>query len=133
MITIFEKKYDKYDTNILWGKYEGHFHSRKVRGISPFISFHIDGVGYLGLETIYSKENFGELKIDKKIDITEYISDITIEEDKNGWYSIITNKGHSCYITRLNEHEYKLEFCINYNDYFDEKEKRIVIDSNLII
>ena len=29
--------------------------------------------------------------------------------------------------------EYKLEFCINYNDYFDEKEKRIVIDSNLII
>ena len=33
MITIFEKKYDKYDTNILWGKYEGHFHGRKVRGI----------------------------------------------------------------------------------------------------
>lgn len=133
MITVWQKNYKKYDINVSWGQFESHFQGRKIRGTAPFISFYIDEFGYLGLETIYSNKRLSKLEIGKRTDITKYVSDITIEENTSGWDSIINGGKYSCYITRIDEYAFKIEFSINYKEYFDEQEKSIVIDTNVIL
>ena len=56
-----------------------------------------------------------ETSINEKVDITRYLTDITYE-DNNGWISIIIGN-YTCYITRINEKNFILNFHVDYDDF----------------
>ncbi len=97
------------------GKLFIYFNGEKINGISSFIKFNINDSILIGLELIFSKEMFMETFIDEKVDITRYLTDITYE-DNNGWISIIIGN-YTCYITRINEKNFILNFYVDYDDF----------------
>ena len=115
MIKINDKEYRKYNINISWGSFSSTLMGKKINGISPFIKFNINDSILIGLELIFSKEMFMETPINEKVDITRYLTDITYE-DNNGWISIIIGN-YTCYITRINEKNFILNFHVDYDDF----------------
>lgn len=122
MITINNKKYETHKTEITWGKFS-YYTSDKIRkGLAPFITFNINDEIFIGLELIFSKEDFKATKEKNKINIKDYVSDI-LYKDKIGWRSIINNN-FTCNLIRLDKHHFRLILIIR-----DEK----LISINAII
>lgn len=109
IISINDKKFNNYETKVSWGEFTVNSYNDNVlskrTGKSPIILFTIDEI-YIEIETTYSKEMFESMKLDKKEDITKYISDITYEDNK-GWISII-NGEYTCYLIRKNENNFQI-------------------------
>lgn len=57
---------------------------------------------------------FKETKSNTRINIKKYISDITYE-DETGWDSLIVGE-YDCYIIRNSEKDFRIEFCLKYNE-----------------
>ena len=110
MIKINNTEYSKYNTNIHWGNFERTHNKIKEKGIAPFFKFNIENKILIGLEFVYSKENWQNIPLQTKVNLNEYLSDITYEDNK-GWISIITGN-YNCTITRINDTEYKLDLLI---------------------
>ena len=106
MIIVNGKNFDNALKKVSFGKYNVTQDGKKRNGSAPFISFKFDN-GILGLETIYDKKWFEELKINDKKDISKYISDITYEDEK-GWVSLITGN-YNCFVTKTNNNMFSLE------------------------
>lgn len=117
MIKINDKKYDKYNTSVSWGKFSVSSSLVKREGKAPFIEFIIEDNFLIGLELTFSKEMFEETPVNKKVDISRYLSDITFEDNK-GWISIIENK-YECYITRIDKNDFEFDFHIVCDDFDD--------------
>lgn len=107
MIIINGKNFDNALKKVSFGEYNVTQDGKKRNGSAPFISFKFDNV-ILGLETIYDKKWFEELKINDKKDISKYISDITYEDEK-GWFSLITGN-YNCFVTKTKNNMFSLEF-----------------------
>ena len=107
MIIINGKNFDNALKKVSFGEYNVTQDGKKRNGSAPFISFKVDNV-ILGLETIYDKKWFEELKINDKKDISKYISDITYEDEK-GWVSLITGN-YNCFVTKTKNNMFSLEF-----------------------
>ena len=107
MIIINGKNFDNALKKVSVGEYYVTQDGKKRNGSAPFISFKFDNV-ILGLETIYDKKWFEELKINDKKDISKYISDITYEDEK-GWVSLITGN-YNCFVTKTKNNMFSLEF-----------------------
>lgn len=107
MIKINNIEYRNYNIKITWGDFEVCTDNIKRIGVAPFIALNIDDNIFIGLEFTFAKEMFEEIKLNDKINIDKYISDIQYEDDE-GWVSVITGK-YNCNIMRLNESEFKLE------------------------
>ena len=107
MIIINGKNFDNALKKVSFGEYNVTQDGKKRNGSAPFISFKFDNV-ILGLETIYDKKWFEELKINDKKDISKYISDITYEDEK-GWVSLITGN-YNCFVTKTKNNMFSLEF-----------------------
>lgn len=129
MIKINDKEYIKYNKKITWSNFEHILKDKKIIGIAPFIQFNIDDKVLIGLEFSLSKEMLEKLKINKKININQYISDVTYEDEK-GWVSLITWK-YDCVITRINKVQFRLEFEILSNE-FETININIVDDLELL-
>jgi len=107
MITINNIKYTIKDIKVTFGNYSVSSNGKKRNGQSPFIQFRSNNNFFIGIETTYDKEWLIELKANDKKNITEFISDITYEDEK-GWLSLITGT-YTCYIKKNNQNEFKLE------------------------
>ena len=107
MRIINGKNFDNALKKVSFGEYNVTQDGKKRNGSAPFISFKFDNV-ILGLETIYDKKWFEELKINDKKDISKYISDITYEDEK-GWVSLITGN-YNCFVTKTKNNMFSLEF-----------------------
>ena len=106
MIIINDKNFDKTLKKVTFGEYSITQDGKKRKGSAPFIVFKFDSI-FLGLETNYDKKWLKELKINDKKDISEYISDITYEDEK-GWISLITGN-YKCFITKTKNNMFFLE------------------------
>lgn len=128
LITVNDKKYDKWEMRIIWGDFIIHSQGRVRTGIAPFIEFKLDD-NYLGVEFTFSKDMFNNLKIGEKTNIKKYISDITYE-DENGWITI--NDGdYDCDIKRIDETNFHIDFHVLGN--FEDDEYDITIDDDIKI
>ncbi len=125
MIKAINKVYNEYTTNVTWGNFSVSSHGKKRIGVAPFITFNIDDKIFIGLEFIFSDKMFQDCKIDTRINITEYLSDICYEDEK-GWISITTGE-YWLYITRVNSNSFKFEF------YVEDGEIKIIIDSIVVL
>lgn len=114
MIKLNNKKYDNYKIEVLWDNFEVISNDKKIKGISPFISFNIDNNIIIEIETSISKETLENININEKININQYLTDIIFEE-QNVSRSIIDWK-YNFEITKINSNHYKIEFDINHND-----------------
>ncbi len=126
MIKVNDKYYSDYNIKISWGNFEAIILGEKTKGIAPFIKFNIEDNLFIGLETRLSKEMLEKISFNEKINIKKYITDITYEDAK-GWISIITGK-YDCYISRMNENNFKIEFYIESEEI---EEININIDTNI--
>ena len=106
MITINNKNYDNASKKVSFGEYNVTQDGKKRNGSAPFISFKFNNT-ILGLETIYDKKWFEELKINDKKNISKYISDITYEDEK-GWISLITGN-YKCFINKIDNNKFVVE------------------------
>ena len=106
MVVLNNKNYNNSLIEVSFGKYNVTQNGKKRTGESLFVLFKIDNF-YLGLETTYDKKWLKELKIDDKKNITEYISDITYEDEK-GWLSLILGK-YKCFINKVEENNFIIE------------------------
>lgn len=111
MIKINNDEYKNYKTDIFWGNYERTYNKVTKKGIAPSFQFNIKDKIFIGLELTFDKENFKLLNLQEKTNITDYLTDISYE-DENGWCSIITEDNYNCTITKTNNNEYLLEFFI---------------------
>lgn len=107
MVIINEKKYDCSKIKVSFGKYNVSNKGKKRYGLSPFISFKCNNI-YFGLETTYDKCWLEELKINDKKDISNYITDITYEDEK-GWISLISGT-YKCFVKRISSNIFEFEF-----------------------
>ena len=123
MIKLNNKKYDNYKIEVLWDNFELGSNNKKIKGVSPFISFNIDNNIIIEIETSISKETLENININEKINITQYLTDIIFEEQK-GSRSIIDWK-YNFEMTKINSNFFKIEFDINNND------EKIKIDCNV--
>lgn len=123
MIKLNNKKYDNYKIEVLWDNFEVISNDKKIKGVSPFISFNIDNNIIIEIETSISKETLENININEKINITQYLTDIIFEEQK-GSRSIIDWK-YNFEMTKINSNFFKIEFDINNND------EKIKIDCNV--
>ena len=123
MIKLNNKKYDNYKIEVLWDNFELGSNNKKIKGVSPFISFNIDNNIIIEIETNISKETLENININEKINITQYLTDIIFEEQK-GSRSIIDWK-YNFEMTKINSNFFKIEFDINNND------EKIKIDCNV--
>ena len=110
MIKINNKDYTKYDTKITWSDFYTYFNGEKRTGIAPFIQFNVENKIFVGLEFVYSKEMWEDTKPCIKIDMKQYLTDITYEDEK-GWISLIVEK-HNCYITKIEENMFKIDLFV---------------------
>lgn len=123
MIKLNNKKYDNYKIEVLWDNFEVISNDKKIKGISPFISFNIDNNIIIEIETSISKETLENININEKININQYLTDIIFEE-QNVSRSIIDWK-YNFEMTKINSNFFKIEFDINNND------EKIKIDCNV--
>ena len=124
MIRINNKEYNDYNVKISWGEFSVSHHGKRKKGISPFITFHIDNDKFIGLEFTFSDKMFKEMKVNIKTNVKEYISDV-LYEDVSGWISII-NSEYDCNITRIDEKCFRINFYII-------AEENISIDSKITL
>lgn len=110
MIKINNKDYTKYDTKIIWGDFNVCSNGEKRTGIAPFIQFNIEDKIFIGLEFVYPKEMWEDTKNCIKIDMKQYLTDITYEDEK-GWISLIVEE-HNCYITKIEENIFKIDLFV---------------------
>ena len=123
MIIINNQKYVDYTIDISWGNFSIYAYGKQKEGIAPFITFNIDD-----LEFIMTKEMFASIKLNTIINIENYLSDITYE-DELGWISLITGKYH-CQITRIDDKKFNLKLTVN----ADEVDIiNIKLDSDIIL
>lgn len=130
MIIINNDKYYKINCDISYGEYDINQNRIKRTGLSPFISFKIDDK-IIGIETVYDKKLIENLNIDKLVDITKYITDITFE-DNEGWLSLIHGK-YNCSICKKDKKTLYLELevkCEEDNTFFDIKIKENINITN---
>ena len=128
MIIINNQKYADYTIDISWGNFSVHSCGIHRKGIAPFITFNIDDNIYIGLEFMVAKEMFASIKLNTIINIENYLSDITYE-DELGWISLITGKYH-CQITRIDDKKFNLKLTVN----ADEVDIiNIKLDSDIIL
>lgn len=123
MIKLNNKRYDNYKIEVLWDNFELGSNNKKIKGVSPFISFNINNNIIIEIETNISKETLENININEKINITQYLTDIIFEEQK-GSRSIIDWK-YNFEMTKINSNFFKIEFDINNND------EKIKIDCNV--
>ncbi len=125
MIKINRNEYNNYVTKITWGNFEVVSYGKKRIGKAPIIRFNINDNVFIGLELTFSKEMFENMKLDKKINIRQYVSDITYE-DENGWLSIIDEE-YDCNIIRTAEKKFKINF------YAEDKfyELKVFVDTDI--
>ena len=141
MIKINDKKYIEYNTKIFWVDFErnlnnegivwgksGHNLNAKNDETAPFIEFNINNNIVIGLEFSLSRKMLSEFSLNKQNDVSQYISDVTYEDEK-GWISLIT-WDYECIITKIDKNEYKLHFSILSNEF---EELNIKINTNLKI
>ena len=141
MIKINDNKYVEYNTKISWIDFErnsnnaeivwgkaGHNLNAKNDETAPFIEFNINNNILIGLEFSLSSKMLSEFPLNKQIDVSQYLSDITYEDEK-GWISLIT-WDYKCTITKTAKNEYKLQFNILSNEI---EKLDIKIDTNLKI
>ena len=107
MIVINNRKYKNPLINVLFGEYEVNQNGNSRNGESIFISYKFDNIS-LGLETLYDKRWLKEIKINDKKDISNYISDITYE-DENGWISLISGT-YNCFVNKIENNIFVFEF-----------------------
>ena len=113
--------------NISWGNFKvSTFH--KIReGIAPFICFKLKENISLGLELTFSREMFEEMQLNVKVNLNDYLTDITYEDDM-GWLSLIIEK-HNCYIKKIDKDLFSIELnVVSENDNLD-----IIINHNISI
>ena len=128
MIIINNQKYADYTIDISWGNFSVHSNGKQKEGIASFITFNIDDNIYIGLEFMVAKEMFASIKLNTIINIENYLSDITYE-DELGWISLITGKYH-CQITRIDDKKFNLKLTVN----ADEVDIiNIKLDSDIIL
>lgn len=127
MININKKNYENPLIKASFGEYNVNQNGKKRNGKAAFISYKLGNI-YLGLETVYDKNWLKELKINDKKDISNYISDITYEDEK-GWISLITGT-YKCFVNRIENNIFVFEFNCEfeecgeyYNILVDEKVK----------
>lgn len=126
MIKINNKEYNKYNVKIAWGNFNITSYGKKIKGIAPFITFNIKDNILIGIETRIPKEMLENTNLNEKINIKQYLTDITYEDEK-GWLSLITGK-YDCDIARIGDSYFKIELCIE----SEETEKiNIIIDTNI--
>ncbi len=114
MIIINEQKYDKISKKVSFGEYSVTQGGKKRSGEAPFVSFRFNNI-LLALEITYDKKWLEELKINDKINISKYISDI-VYEDKKGWISLIVGN-YNCFITKVKNNLFVFEFRCETEEY----------------
>ena len=127
MIKINNNKYNNNKIKITYGNYSITKDGERKNGKSPFICFKCNNI-YIGIETIYDKILLDEMALNTKKDITEYITDITYEDEK-GWISLISYSNHKCILNKISDKLFKIELICNYED----TEEKIEIIINEII
>ena len=115
------------NAGIVWGK-AGHNLNAKNDETAPFIEFNINNNILIGLEFSLSSKMLSDFPLNKQNDVSQYLSDITYEDEK-GWISLIT-WDYKCAITKTAKNEYKLQFNILSNEI---EKLDIKIDTNLKI
>lgn len=106
MITINNIKYDNVMIKVSFGKYNVMQEWKKRSGNGLFVTFKFDNI-ILELETTYDEKWLKELKINNKSDISNYISNISYEDEK-GWISLITGN-YKCFIHKVNGNKFIVE------------------------
>ncbi len=114
MIQINNQKYAKYSIDITWEKFSVSSYDQKRIGLAPFITFNIDNKIFIGLELTFSDESFKSCKIDTKINMTKYLSDICYE-DESGWISLSNGKVNFD-ITKVNDNNFEFNFIVESGD-----------------
>jgi len=109
MIKVNDKVYDGMIIRVSWGEFSTVTNGQKRKGIAPFITFNSNEIR-VGLELVFSDVMFREMKLNNKIDISKYLTDITFE-DKEGWISL-GNGEYKGYITRIDEEKFKIEMFV---------------------
>lgn len=115
MLKINNKEIKNFDVKIFWNNFFVSSAKGKRSGKSPFIYFSISNEIYLCIETTISKELLNEYPLNKEININNYISDLSYEDQK-GWYSMIREK-YSCSIIRINKTQFKLKLYIESEEF----------------
>lgn len=126
MIKYNNKVYNKVLYKVSFGEYLVHQNGKKRIGKSPYITFKFDDFK-LSLELVYDKEWIKELKINDKKEISNYLTDI-VYRDNTGWISLICGK-YKCYLERINNDDYVLDFWCNTVD--DEEEFHILLNEKI--
>ncbi len=129
MIIINNNRYSNYITDISWDSFQVTSNGIRRDGIAPFITFNIEDKYYIGLELTFSTEMFTKAPINKKINISKYLSDITYEDEK-GWLSIITGE-YDCIITKSSNTKFQIDFYVSTGE--DESDINIAINTFLEI
>lgn len=127
MIVINSEKCCLENVNVSYGRYKVVRRGKSIKGIGLYICFKYD-ISSVGIEMTYDLRDIKILKVNSTIDITDYVSDITFE-DENGWLSLILGD-FVCLLTKREkdlvniELKYKGEECsINFDIYINEDVK----------
>lgn len=118
MIKLNDKEYKNCEVDVRWGTFVTCSQGQKRKGLSPFLTFCVNGEIFIGLELSFSKEMFENLENGVETSIDRYVTDITFE-DESGWLSIYNGK-HRCTVKRIAENEFKLCLEIRAKDLDDE-------------
>ncbi len=129
MIIINNRRYSNYITDISWDSFQATSNGIKREGIAPFITFNIEDKYYIGLELTFSTDMFKNTPVNKEINISKYLSDITYEDEK-GWLSISTGK-YDCTLTKKSDTNFQLDFYVSTGE--DESDINITINTFLEI
>lgn len=127
MIKINSREYNSYTTKIIWGDFEVVSQGKKRTGKAPFVKFNIENCIFTGIELTFSQEMFETLKLETHSNISQYVSDITYE-DENGWISIIDGD-YNCMITKTSTNKFKINLSANAR--FDELKLLVNTDIEL--
>ncbi len=118
MIKLNDKEYNNYKVDVRWGTFVACSQGQKRTGLSPFLTFCLNGEIFIGLELSFSYEMFENLENGVETNIDRYVTDITFE-DESGWLSIYNGK-HRCTVTKIAENEFKLCLEIRAKDLDEE-------------
>lgn len=125
MIKINNKIFDNLKFKVNWKEFT-IVSNNKETTITPNLIFNTKEI-FITIETTLSKNQLESIKPNIKTNIKEYINDISYE-DKKGWISI--NDGdYNCYLTKLDNEKFHIDFNIISNDI--DEEFNIIIDEDI--
>lgn len=74
MIKLNDKEYKNCEVDVRWGTFVACSQGQKRTGLSPFLTFCVNGEIFIGLELSFSKEMFENLENGVETSIDRYVT-----------------------------------------------------------